>query len=62
MTHEGLSFYGPRKSDKGADTDIMDNFCGPYLLVHNNLLLQCPCVRWTEFNTIPYVCVRFWAV
>ena len=45
MTHEGLSFYGPRKSDKGADTDLMDNFCGPYLLVRNDLLLQCPCAR-----------------
>ena len=45
VRHEGLSFYGPRKSDKGADTDLKDNFCGPYLLVHNNLLLQCPCAR-----------------
>ena len=23
VRHEGLSFYGPRKSDEGADTDLI---------------------------------------
>ena len=27
VKHEGFSFYGPRKSDKGADTDLKHNFC-----------------------------------
>ena len=30
MRHEGFSFYGPRKSDEGGDTDLIYNFCWPY--------------------------------
>ena len=30
VRHEGFSFYGPRKSDEGADTDLIHNFCLPY--------------------------------
>ena len=30
MRHEGFSFYGPRKSDQGGDTDLIYNFCWPY--------------------------------
>ena len=29
MRHEWFSFYGPRKSDEGADTDLINNFCWP---------------------------------
>ena len=29
MRHEGFSFYGPRKSDEGGDTDLIYNFCWP---------------------------------
>ena len=27
MRHEGFSFYGPRKSDERADTDLIYKFC-----------------------------------
>ena len=27
MRHEGFSFYGPRKSDEGGDTDLIYNIC-----------------------------------
>ena len=27
MRHEGFSFYGPKKSDEGADTGLIYNFC-----------------------------------
>ena len=29
VRHEGFSFYGPRKSEEGADTDLIYNFCWP---------------------------------
>ena len=29
VRHEGFSFYGPRKSDEGADTDLIYNFYWP---------------------------------
>ena len=29
VRHEGFSFYGPRKSDWGADTDVIYTFCWP---------------------------------
>ena len=29
MRHEGFSFYGPRTSDEGDDTDVIYNFCWP---------------------------------
>mgnify|MGYP001802954932 CR=1 FL=1 len=29
VRREGFSFYGPRKSDEGADTDLIHNFL-PY--------------------------------
>ena len=29
VRHERFSFYGPRKSDEGADTDLIYNFCWP---------------------------------
>ena len=31
VRHEGFSFYGPRNSDEGADTDLIYNFCWPNL-------------------------------
>ena len=27
VRHEGFLFYGPRKSDERADTDLIYNFC-----------------------------------
>ena len=38
MRHVGLSFYGPRKSDEGGDTDLTYNFCWPKFK-HNKTLL-----------------------
>ena len=32
VRHEGFSFYSPRKSDEAADTDLICNFCWPYLI------------------------------
>ena len=29
VKHKGFSFYGPRTSDEGADTDVIYNFCWP---------------------------------
>ena len=29
MRHERFSFYDPRRSDEGADTDLLYNFCWP---------------------------------
>mgnify|MGYP001796792324 FL=1 len=31
VKHEGFSSYGPRKSDEGADTDLIYSFCWYYL-------------------------------
>ena len=45
VRHEGFSFYGPRKSDEGADTDLIYNFAG---LIDGDFVntmcpsLQCP--------------------
>ena len=30
VRHKGFSFYGSRKSDEGADTDLIYDFCWPY--------------------------------
>ena len=32
VRHEGFSFYSPIKSNKAADTDVICNFCWPYLI------------------------------
>ena len=32
VRHEGFSFYAPRKSDEGADTDLIYNFCWSNLI------------------------------
>ena len=34
MRHEGFSFYGLRESDEGGDTDLIYNFCWPYIEAH----------------------------
>ena len=39
----GLSFYGSQKGDKGADTDLIFQFCLPYI--------QCLHVRENSFRT-----------
>ena len=32
VRHEGFSFYGPRKSDEGTDTDLIYSFAGPIVI------------------------------
>ena len=39
MRHEGFSFYGPRKSDEGGDTDLIYNFFWPYITEIQKLLV-----------------------
>ena len=51
MRHEGFSFYGPRKSDEGADTDLIYNFCWPYgteIYTEFNLETSLRMVKCTE--------------
>ena len=64
MRHEGFSFYGPRMSDKGADTDLKHVyvFCwlNVTLLLH---LIWCPSVYtsfcqmcWSSLLVFLYMC------
>ena len=36
MRHDGFSFYGHRKSDEGADTDLIYNFYWPNNEIHTH--------------------------
>ena len=31
VRHERFLFYGPRKLEEGTDSDLIHNFCWPYL-------------------------------
>ena len=40
MAHEGFSFDGLGKSDEGADTDLLYDFCWPKVPLHETLMGQ----------------------
>ena len=62
MRHEGFSFYGPRKSDEGGDTDLIYNFYG-LLCAIQKIFSHLEMVEWfVLFRSIPLEMTSVWDV
>ena len=62
VRHDGFSFYGHRKSDEGADTDLITNYTLTTLLQHYYPKVSVSMKHISILIQLPIMIMNYWDI